>query len=515
MYNRYIINFFVKCFLSIFMTICLMFGSRYPVLGQKTAPKVIGQRLEAMLRSDNPDTIEAFLSDRFSVGPYTLPSALSCLKSIAKGLDYEKVQIRAHSSPVQQAVLDVRFGKKGEKDKSGRIVLDDNGKILYVDVFDELYGMDRNAHSALVAEVPFETDDHGSVILEVKLNNSDRVLRLLFDTGADGMALSESLADSLGIKADVTQSTSVVGGHMDIGISRNNTVHLGKLVLPHQSIALFKEVDKYDGILGNTIVRSFITEVNYDKQTVSFYNFGDFDLKAYGGKQGHVVDVTLPSGVIIIPGKLSVTKGKQYKGDFVFDLGAAYGLICFRPFVKHNRLLVDGFKPAYSGSTTSLGMTTPTFTGPANAFRFGDLPAIEGLCVTLMSGGGQSESWNPGFDGSIGTRLISKYNFIINMQDKKILLQPNKSFHYPADFTRSNMLFGFSTNGELYFQNYVGIQAPSDAIATGTKILSIDGVSSDELREDHDRLKALLEKGVDNKFTLKYLEHGKVRIKEI
>ncbi|MNY72729.1 hypothetical protein D3C86_2113510 [compost metagenome] len=49
------------------------------------------------------------------------------------------------------------------------------------------------------------------------------------------------------------------------------------------------------------------------------------------------------------------------------------------------------------------------------------------MSVTLMAGGGQSESWNPGFDGSIGVGLISKYNFTINMQKKEIVIVPNQN----------------------------------------------------------------------------------------
>ena len=244
--------------------------------------------------------------------------------------------------------------------------------------------------------------------------------------------------------------------------------------------------------------------MNYDKQTVSFYNFGDYAAKNNRANAGHEVDVTLPSGIIIIPGQLSVTKGKTYSGDFVFDLGAGYGLICFRPFVRHHRLLVDGFKPAYSGATTSLGMTTPTFTGPAEQFQFGKLPVLKGLSVTLMSGGGQSESWNPGFDGSIGTRLISRYNFTINLQEKQIVLTPNKSFNYPPDFVRSNMLFGFDVKGDLRFQSYVGIESPASGVPRGARILSVNNTSVSELRDHPERLKALLAVPATSKWTIQY-----------
>ena len=490
-----------------FLIPCMLLTFHFGAMGQRSPLKTVEQALQNMLNAHNADTLKSVLSPGFSVGPYSMPSAFGCLKNIADKFEYEQVRVRIDKTD-KPHVLQVVFSKKGQKDLLGHIHLDDSNQILFIDVFDRLYGMDRTAHSELVAEVPFETDDHGSVVLFVKLNNSDRVLKLLFDTGADGMALSKKLADSLGLKADLKQSTSVVGGKMDIEISRDNTVHLGGLSLAHQSIAFFNKVDSYDGIIGNTIARAFITEVNYDKQTISFYNFGDYAEKNNSAATGHVVDVTMPSGVIIIPGQLSVTKGKTYKGDFVFDLGAGYGLICFRPFVRHNRLLVDGFKPDYSGTTTSLGMTTPTFTGQAEQFQFGNLPALNGLSVTLMSGGGQSESWNPGFDGSIGTRLISRYNFTINLQAKQIVLTPNKSFHYPPDFARSNMLFGFDVKGDLRFQNYVGIAPPANGLPMGARILSVNNIGVSQLRDHPEELKELLGEAGPSKWTIKFESTG-------
>ena len=69
----------------------------------------------------------------------------------------------------------------------------------------------NNIPSKLQAKIPFETE-HGSIILKVRLNNNSRILRLLFDTGADGMAIDQSTADSIGLKISRKQNATVVGG---------------------------------------------------------------------------------------------------------------------------------------------------------------------------------------------------------------------------------------------------------------------------------------------------------------
>ncbi|TCC97789.1 retropepsin-like aspartic protease [Pedobacter hiemivivus] len=275
-----------------------------------------------------------------------------------------------------------------------------------------------------VARISFESRN-GTIILTVKLNDFPRPLKLLFDTGADGMAVGQGLADSIGLKVTRIQKASVVGGSVNIAVSSGNTVHMGDFDFKNQSIAIFKEMHKEgtDGIIGNTLARHYIVKVDYDRKELLLYNFGEFEEKG-----GTAIPFTIPAGLFIIPGTLSITADQPHTGNFVFDTGAAYNLICFRPFVKQHKLLVSGFKSESHGSTVSMGMTTPTFAGKAATFSFSNVPPLKNMSVTLMAGGGQSESWNPGFDGSIGVGLISRYNFCINMQKKEIYIIPNQNY---------------------------------------------------------------------------------------
>jgi predicted aspartyl protease len=331
-----------------------------------------------------------------------------------------------------------------------------------------------------VARIPFESEN-GTIILSVKLNDFPRPLRLLFDTGADGMVVDASLADSIGLKVSRKQNASVVGGTMEISVSEGNTVHLGSFDFKNQSIAIFKELHKgNDGIIGNAIARRYITKVDYDRREMILYSFGDYTYENGGAS----VPFTTPSGLFIIPGALSISKEPAHNGQFVFDTGANYSLICFRPFVRKNKLLVSGFKSEYGGTTTSMGITTPTFTGLAASFTLANLPAMTSLPVTLMAGGGQSENWNPGFDGSIGVRLLSRYNFTINMPKKEIHLSPNKTCHYPADFVIGGYLLGFNPDGELEVLSLTATENPKISLKAGVLLKSLNGLTAKMLLKD-------------------------------
>lgn len=353
-----------------------------------------------------------------------------------------------------------------------------------------------------VTTIPFEMV-HGSIVLKVKLNNHNRVFKLLFDTGADGMALEKTLADSIGLKITRSNNASVVGGSMKIDISGDNDVTMENgFVLKHQPIAVFPQTGKdLDGIIGNTMTRSYITRIDFNKKELSLYNFEGYEYE----KGGTVVPVTIPSGVFIIPGNVEIVAGKSSTGNFVFDTGASYNLICFRPFVKQNRLLVSGFTSEYPASTVSMGIASPTFNGKASSFSFTNMPVIKDMPVTLMAGGGQNENWNPGFDGSIGMGIISRYNFTINRKKNEIYFSPNHTYVYPQYFTLGSYLLGFNLNGQLEVISSIRQLPPNETqLEKGTLITQINGANTADLLKNAKKLEQLKKLPANSPLTFSY-----------
>lgn len=354
-------------------------------------------------------------------------------------------------------------------------------------------GIHANAQK-LVTTIPFEMVG-GSIVLKVKINKNERPLRLLFDTGADGMAIDKSLADSLGLKVTRSNNASVVGSNMKIEVSDGNDVLLENgFVLKNQGIAIFPQMrDHLDGLIGNTMTRNYVVKVDFNKYELSLFEFDDYEYE----KGGTVIPVTIPSGLFIIPGNVEIVAGKSSSGHFVFDSGASYHLICFRPFVRQHKLLTSGFQSEYQASTVSMGIASPTFNGKANSFSFANTIPIKNLPITLMAGGGQNENWNPGFDGSIGMGIISRYNFTINRKKNEIYLVPNHSFNYPLSFALGSYLFGFNLKGELQVQGTIkGTPINERELKPGTKIIAIHQMTASALIKDQkkiDQLKALLD----------------------
>lgn len=388
-------------------------------------PKAIKQKITAInqafaARTDS--TIKQHLAADFSVGAYMGHTAVQCLNTVLKNYSLDSLSFQHAQQQAGGWRVNVKI--HGAKNDSSNIFFNENLQLLRLDLADQLYGMNRGVKAEQVAVIPFE-ETNGSIIVTVTINESKRPVRLLFDTGADGMMLGTSLADSIGLAISHNKQASVVGGSVNIAISANNKIHLNGFTLDQQSIAVFdKPGSGVDGIIGNAITKRYITTVNYNRKEIILYSFGQFALNL--NEKPVPVDVT--TGNIRMNATLSIHRDKPLKAGFILDTGASYDLIVFRPFVLKHKLLVDNFRADSSGATVSLGVSSPVFYGKAALLQI--LPAIniQGLPVALMGSGGGTTSRTSDIDGSLGIHFISRYNFTINLMDKYVSFSPNGKF---------------------------------------------------------------------------------------
>jgi predicted aspartyl protease len=303
----------------------------------------------------------------------------------------------------------------------------------------------------LVAEIPFRLVDN-SIVLTLRLNDSDRELSFLFDTGANGLAIRRDLADSLGIAVSYSQQAGFVGGSSRVQISSGNLVHLtNRLSFGAQNIAIFDNIRRgMDGIIGLNLIRHHVARIDFDRQTISLYNFGEGPRDGEGeikngadndngngtvsGADEIAVPITMRGGMMFVPSVLSLTGDTAVRADFLFDTGANYSLIVFSDFVRDRGLLVGGFKPESIGTTVSMGLSTPVYHGRASELSVGDV-VVTDLPVTLQTAksrgaNGQSGSGGAGdtggtgnsIDGSLGIRFWSRYNITVDMLKQEIYL---------------------------------------------------------------------------------------------
>ena len=375
--------------------------------------------LESTLKNKDIDLSKSVTTEHttISTGLWT-----SMLPQILNNIEFEALELADGDFLVRgdTTIVKVDISFKNGKKKASRIALDSNNKLLYVEYFDKLYGSSHFQKSKLVGTFPFEVKN-GSIIVTVKINDNTQLVKLLFDTGADGMAIRKTLADSLSLQTTYSRQTNVVGGQMQVNISSGNTIYLtDSLTLKNRNIAIFEHMGSADGILGIGLANSYITEVNFDKQVISLYTLGIHEYK----DKGATLPISHLRGLVMVPSSLNLTGKKAITGNFIMDTGANYHLILFSRYVRKNRLLLSGFKPEGQASTVSMGHSTPVFYGKAYEFRIGDNIVLNDMPITLQSSTGEDTTPEGWPDGSIGVQVFNQFNFTIDLLSKKLHLTP-------------------------------------------------------------------------------------------
>ncbi|MDR1092341.1 MAG: retroviral-like aspartic protease family protein [Prevotella sp.] len=374
------------------------------------------------LKNKDIKLIKKTFSEDISISTDMGAGADNLLETILQHVNFESVELLPSSVQTGKDTIyvNVRFILRQSKPQESIIALDSENKILFIDYFDRLFGQSRYRKSSLAAVIPFRQKGQ-SIVLPVKLNGNDRLLSFLLDTGADGMAIRKSLADSLGIKANYTQKTNIVGGRTQVSITSANTVHLSdSLSLTGQNMAIFDKIgNNLDGIIGLNLIKKYITKIDFDNQKIYLYSFGDY----HSAGDAIAIPVRIHRSLIVIPSELGITEMQSVMGNFLFDTGANYNLIAFSNFVREKQLLQTGFKPESMGTTVSLGHSTPVYHGKAYELRIGDI-IKNNIPVTLQASAFNSSAHNNGIDGSIGIQFWTGYNLIIDLLKKEIHLTP-------------------------------------------------------------------------------------------
>ena len=367
----------------------LAFGQSSMLVNDSARVNEVRATLETLgegLKNKASELVRKTFSEDISISTAMGTGANNFLETILQNINFDSVELPSDAfdsfvANADTACVKVEFILQSNKRQKSIVAFDRENKIIFVDYFDRLFGHSRYAKSSLVALIPFRQED-GSIILTVRLNDNSRPLSFLLDTGADGMAIRKSLADSLGIKAGKAQDANIVGGRTRVNISSGNVLHLtDSLSLTDQNMAIFDKIrNNLDGIVGLNLVKGYITKINFDEQKIYLHSFGD-----YRYEEGSItIPTVLKRSLIIIPSELSITDMESVLGNFLFDTGANYNLIAFGDFVQRNRLLQTGFKPEAMGTTVSLGHSSPVYHGKAYELRIGEI-SENNIPITLQS----------------------------------------------------------------------------------------------------------------------------------
>lgn len=409
------------------ISIIIFLFSYTPIFAQSNLDsiKTTIKRFSSGFENKDINLINNEVSQKFSLGMNSFPGTRNYLQPIIGDKGVNSIEFLSLDRVEDGLTLvNVLAKVNNEKEIEGIIAIDSEYKIAFADVLDKLFKVSRYDKSEFIGSIPIEVNDD-MIILSIKINDSDRPLRLQFDTGANGTALTKEVAENLSDIVYESQKTQVVGGQIEMKKSSGNTFHLSdKITLKNQGFIILNnsEGSTTDGIIGLNIAHQYITEVDMDKKVMNFYSFGDYIPQ----ENYEILDITIPQGVMLIDGSLNIVGKKDAPGQFIFDTGAGYHLIAFESYVRKNRMLLSGFKPESQGSTVSLGFSSPTFSGKAHSFTFAGKYTFNDMPVTLQASTGRKNITT--MSGSIGFQLIKNFNFTIDMLKKQIYIHPDKQY---------------------------------------------------------------------------------------
>lgn len=271
---------------------------------------------------------------------------------------------------------------------------------------------------AQYVEIPFEYHA-GHIKLLVTINGRKRTWFIL-DSGASANILHKPVVDELNLPAVGALPARGLGGFEEVQLVKTDSISIGRLTLYNQvagslDLSLLSRPGMYGedfgGLLGYDFLSRLPVMVNYQGATLIIYNPDRFEPP----KGGVEVDFHLSMLVPTVRGELN-----GIPGDFIVDLGNAFGLIIHQRFVELHQLdrKLDDIRDnprTFSGIGGGLAGKTAF----AATFRIGDI-LIQSLRVILpdssagLTGSGQ-------LAGNVGNLILENFKVLFDYKNSRLI----------------------------------------------------------------------------------------------
>ncbi|MDZ7859251.1 MAG: aspartyl protease family protein [Candidatus Krumholzibacteriota bacterium] len=309
------------------------------------------------------------------------------------------------------------------------------------------------------------------IYLPVRLGAKKEEHIFLLDSGAGITVIDSTLAADSGFPigdritgAGIGGSTfcymTRVPGFKIKGISFNAQT---LIALPLGNITTrFSNVET-GGILGYDFLSRFVTQINYEDQTISFF---EPDSYKHSGK-GQIIDAPLSRKVFSVEGVLD----GEFKGNFVIDTGANRSLL-LRGFAERNDLFSG--RKLVSVSAVGAGGEKKA---DLSRFKSLEISGIKLLSPLLFIAGGKSGFAAFGeISGIIGNDILERFKLTLDYSSQQIIIEKNADFSKPFPSDKSGLQTAWDSSGSLYIHNVIpDSPASAKGIKKGDRLISING----------------------------------------
>ena len=289
----------------------------------------------------------------------------------------------------------------------------------------------------IISSVPFEMV--GSyVVVVVKINDSSP-LRLILDTGIRNTIITELQEDDK-ITLNYSNVTDLMGlgggDHLEAYSSNFNNMKIGKLKLMNKTVYVLKNDifnlsqhtgTKINGLIGMDLFQDNIVEINYNNKRIYFYA-SEINSTPKGYEK---TELTIEGKKIFAQLKVLDNDSTYKNVKMLIDTGAELNA-WFQTFTPESILLphktvpgtigqgLNGEITGKIGKIKQLCIGSFCLTNPIVSFP-------DSACIYDIVG-------NSKRDGTIGSQILSRFNYIIDFTNKQFYFKPNSNFKAPFHY---------------------------------------------------------------------------------
>ena len=270
-------------------------------------------------------------------------------------------------------------------------------------------------------EVPFNYIN-GHIYVPVTINGKRKV-RLILDSGASANIFHKPVLDGLNLEPVGKLPAKGVAGYEEADLYRTDSLEIGELTLYSQvggamDLSMVGESvnnEPFGGVLGFDFLSRFPMSLDFANKTLIVYNPDSFVPKPGGA----VIPFRLTMNIPTVRAELD-----SVSGDFIVDLGNAFGVIVHEEFYKRHHLqdrLLD--IQEVPGSMGGVGGGVKQLSAIASQFSVGDIELPGMPVIIAQTGVGLTGSAE--LAGNIGSQFWRQYEVLLDYPRSRMIVYPS------------------------------------------------------------------------------------------
>ncbi len=327
--------------------------------------------------------------------------------------------------------------------------------------------------------IPFKLYEDKFIIIKLPALNGKDSLIFYFDTGASTTLLDTKLAAKYNIKTSYKRTVPGASGSRSYDIATNHKIRLTDDVVIENITIVLEDLErlnntagiKFDGIIGNDILKNYLTKIDFDSQNIYLYPFNEI-LNTSEYKE---INFSFKNNIPIpqFPLTIALLNGEKFTEDILFDSGAGLSLFLNKPFQEKNNILKKVGKTLISDQNNLSGKASTTL-AVIKSIEIGEF-IFEGKIPISISSDEAGVSSYPGYLGILGSEIINRFNIILNYHTKQLFLNPNELFSKKITLPVSPVKLSLANDKIIISAVIENSQAYKLGLREGQVINSING----------------------------------------